>query len=54
LGAIEVKGGRSGRLPGIQTFLESHPNEYALVIASGGIPLEEFFERNPSELLSLG
>lgn len=52
LWAIEVKSGRSGRVPGMQAFLRLHPGARPQLLGSGGLPLEEFFSMDPSELLT--
>jgi hypothetical protein len=51
LWAIEVKSGRSGKAPGMQAFLRLHPDARSVVVGTGGIPLEEFFSKDPAELL---
>ena len=43
LWAIEVKSGRSGKTPGLETFRAQYPNARILVIGGNGIPLHEFF-----------
>jgi hypothetical protein len=48
LWALEVKSGRSGRLPGLQRFRSLYPEAQALVIGSDGIPLEEFLGGHPA------
>jgi hypothetical protein len=49
--AIEVKSGRPRALPGIRAFRRSNPDARALVLGSGGLPLEEFFAMDPREAL---
>jgi predicted AAA+ superfamily ATPase len=44
--AIEVKSGRPGKISGLSAFKKKYPQSSTLVIGSGGIPLEDFFE-NP-------
>ncbi|MFN0127856.1 MAG: ATP-binding protein [Verrucomicrobiales bacterium] len=46
--ALEVKSGRPGRTSGLQAFRQRYPAAHALVIGSGGIPLDEFFADPPS------
>ena len=41
--AIEVKSGRSGKLSGMESFRSKYPGAKALIVGSGGIPLEQFF-----------
>lgn len=41
--AIEVKGGRAGKLSGIDRFRSKCPEAKVLIVGSGGIPLEQFF-----------
>lgn len=52
LWAIEVKSGRFGKAPGIQAFLRLHPDARPQLLGPGGLPLEQFFSLNPSELLA--
>lgn len=40
---LEVKSGRPGRISGLAAFRARYPKARALVVGSGGIPLEEFF-----------
>jgi len=47
--AIEVKSGRPGKIPGLSAFKKKYPHATPLIIGSGGIPLEDFFE-NPAAL----
>jgi len=49
--AIEVKSGQPGRLSGLKAFLLRHPGAHPLVIGRGGLPIEEFFNAHPRELL---
>jgi hypothetical protein len=50
--ALEVKSGRPGRLSGLAAFRARYPRSHALLVGSDGIPLEDFFARSPSDLLS--
>ncbi len=52
LWAIEVKSGRPAKAPGMGAFLRLHPDARPQLLGSGGLPLEEFFSMNPSELLA--
>jgi predicted AAA+ superfamily ATPase len=49
--AIEVKSGRPGATSGLDAFRRRQPKARALIVGSGGIPLEEFFRVDPRELL---
>ncbi|MBI4872494.1 MAG: ATP-binding protein [Candidatus Riflebacteria bacterium] len=51
---VEVKSGRPGRLEGLTAFRRRFPSARALVIGSGGMPLEEFFSEHPTRSLSIG
>lgn len=51
LRAIEVKSGRPGALAGMAAFAKAHPDSRPLLLGTGGMPLEEFFSRDPRELL---
>jgi hypothetical protein len=51
LWAIEVMSNRPGRLPGLTAFVEAHLGARPLVIGPGGLSFEEFFSRDPSEIL---
>ena len=42
--AIEVKGGRTGKLSGLEHFRRIYPDANALLVGEGGIPLEKFFK----------
>ncbi len=44
--AVEVKSGRPGKTSGLAAFKKNYPKSTPLIIGSGGIPLEDFFE-NP-------
>ena len=45
--AIEVKSGRPGKMPGMNSFRFAYPESKSLLIGGTGIPLEEFFASNP-------
>ena len=49
--AIEVKTSRARRGPGLAAFLATHPGSRALIVGSGGMPLEEFFASDPRDWL---
>jgi predicted AAA+ superfamily ATPase len=44
--AIEVKSGKSGKMPGMAKFRLKYPQAKALVIGGAGIPLERFFSES--------
>ena len=44
--ALEVKSGRSGRIEGLAAFQKRYPKAKALIVGSGGIPLERFSQRH--------
>jgi predicted AAA+ superfamily ATPase len=50
--ALEVKSGRSGRVPGLDAFRKLHPKARALIIGGEGIPLEEFLSAAPEQHLA--
>ena len=50
--ALEVKSGRPGRLAGIGAFRQVHKTARALLVGSGGIPLEDFFAHPPEHWLA--
>lgn len=50
--AIEVKSSRPGKVTGTAAFRRAHPDAHSLLVGTGGLPLDEFFVRDPSELLS--
>jgi len=50
--AIEVKSGRSGKSSGLARFRSRYPKSRALLVGGQGIPLEEFFSREPVAFLS--
>lgn len=49
---IEVKSGRPDRRPDLTAFHRAHPRARTWIVGSGGMPLEEFFSRDPREVLS--
>jgi predicted AAA+ superfamily ATPase len=50
--AIEVKSGRSGKNTGLQRFWNRYPKVKTLMVGGNGIPLEEFFGKEPTAFLS--
>jgi hypothetical protein len=52
LWALEVKSGRSGKGSGLSWFRRRYPQARALMVGGQGIPLEEFFSREPATFLS--
>lgn len=52
LQALEVKSGRPGKLSGLEAFRRRQPDSRALVIGTGGVPLEEFFTTPPETWFS--
>ena len=52
LWALEVKSGRARGAPGPARFKAERPEAKALIIGSGGMPLEEFFKTDPQALLT--
>lgn len=50
--ALEVKSGRPGPRHGLDAFRARYPAARALVVGSGGIPLEEFFSSAPERWFS--
>lgn len=46
--AVEVKSGRPGKASALAAFRARYPKSAALLVGTGGIPLEEFFSR-PAE-----
>ncbi|MCX5977120.1 MAG: DUF4143 domain-containing protein, partial [Coprothermobacterota bacterium] len=52
LWAIEVKSGRSGKTSGLIRFRSRYPNAKALLVGGSGIPLEDFFGRDPASWLA--
>ncbi len=48
---LEVKSGNPGKQSGVHTFLKKHPGARALLVGAGGVPLEEFFESDPTTWL---
>jgi predicted AAA+ superfamily ATPase len=51
LWAIEVKSGRPARPQGLAKFLRAHRKAVPLILGSGGMPLTDFFARDPREIL---
>jgi len=51
LWAIEVKSGRSGKTSGLIRFRSRYPHAKALLVGGSGIPLEDFFSRDPASWL---
>jgi hypothetical protein len=49
--AIEVKSGLPKRPEGLRAFLRQHPGSRPLIVGPGGLPLAEFFDMDPRELL---
>lgn len=49
LWALEVKSGRGGKTSGLARFLSHYPKAKALLVGAQGIPLEEFFSREPGD-----
>jgi len=47
--ALEVKSGRAGRVGGLAAFQKRYPHAKALIVGTGGIPLEQFFSTSPSD-----
>ena len=45
--AIEVKSGRSGKMPGMERFRSKYNQAKSLVVGGTGIPLEKFFSESP-------
>lgn len=52
LWAIEVKSGRSGKPSGLIRFRSRYPEAKILLVGDSGIPLQDFFDRDPSLWLS--
>lgn len=50
--AIEVKSGRSGKSMGLQRIRHCYPKVKTLMVGGAGIPLEEFFSKEPKDFLS--
>ncbi len=50
--AIDVKSGRSGKGSGLARFRGRYPEARALLVGGQGIPLEEFFSREPAAFLA--
>ncbi len=47
--AIEVKSGRSGTAAGLNRFRKRYPEAQALLVGAQGIPLMEFFSKDPKQ-----
>lgn len=41
--AVEVKSGRSGKMPGMGVFRSKYPRAKSLIVGESGVPLEKFF-----------
>lgn len=50
--AVEVKSGREKRATGLTAFCKRFPRATPLLIGSGGMPLENFFEADPARLFT--
>jgi len=50
--AIEVKSGRIDKFSGLAQFKKRYPNSKLLIVGSGGLPLEEFFESDLQKLFT--
>lgn len=50
--AVEVKSGRSGKMPGIEAFRAKYPKAKSLIVGEGGVPLEKFFSESAQEWLT--
>src|SRR5665213_314695 len=48
--ALEVKSGRSASVGGLEAFLKKNQKAKVLMIGTGGMDLEEFFQSNPTQL----
>lgn len=46
--AVEVKSGREKRFDGLAAFRKRYPKSKTWIVGPSGIPLAEFFERNPA------
>ena len=53
LWAIEVKSGIGSRSTGLEAFRIRFRNARPLLVGGGGIPLVEFFQTHPTELLGV-
>lgn len=49
--AIEIKSGISKKLSGLARFQNKYPDTKPMIIGEAGIPLEEFFSKNPAQWL---
>jgi predicted AAA+ superfamily ATPase len=52
LWAMEVKSGSPGKLSGLAAFRKRMPKSRVLIVGADGMPLEDFFLSQPTELLS--
>lgn len=52
LWALEVKSGRVRSSGGLTSFCKEHPDAHAMIVGSGGVPLDEFFLTEPADLLA--
>ena len=52
LWALEVKSGRPGKLAGLTAFCQRYPKARPLIVGSGGVALEEFFNADPQAVLT--
>jgi hypothetical protein len=50
--AVEVKSGRSRKVPGLQAFRRHYPHSRLLIVGGEGLPLPAFFETPPDVLFS--
>ena len=50
--ALEVKSGKNASGVGLEAFLKKNPKAKVLMIGTGGMDLEEFFQSDPSQLLA--
>lgn len=49
--AVEVKSGRSGKMPGIGVFRSKYPRAKSLLVGESGVPLEKFFSESAQKWL---
>jgi len=49
--AVEVKSGRSGKMPGMEVFRSKYPRAKSLIVGESGVPLEKFFSESAQEWL---
>jgi uncharacterized protein len=50
--ALEVKSGKATSVGGLEAFLKKNQKANVLMMGTGGMNLEEFFQSNPSQLFS--